>query len=54
MAEDIPSNNPRKASGDGLDETEVITRMLYILNSFFIYDLTKLDWNVSLNSIRRK
>ena len=46
MAENIPKTNPRQA-GETLDETEVITRMLWVLQSFTIYDLEKMDWNVS-------
>lgn len=46
MADDIPKKN-YKIDDQTLDETEVITRMLYVLNQFHIYDLKKLDWNVS-------
>ena len=46
MAEDIPRKNPRMADDFGLDETEIITRILYVLHSYFIYDLEKFDWSV--------
>ena len=45
MAEMVPRKNHRIAD-ESLDETEIITRMLYVFNSFHLYDLTKIDWNV--------
>jgi hypothetical protein len=45
MAEDIPRKNPRIAD-DYLDETEIITRMLWVLHQFKLYDLKTFDWNV--------
>ena len=46
MAEDIPKHNHRIAD-EFLDETEIITRILYVLHQFKIYDLEKIEWNVS-------
>lgn len=48
-AEMIPRANPRIAD-ETLDETEVITRILYVLNSFHIYDLQKIQWDVRKKS----
>ena len=44
MAENIPKKNPRVAD-ETLDETEVITRIMSVLNRFRIYDLESFDWN---------
>ncbi len=46
MAEDIPKKNP-KIADDCLDETEVITRIMFALNKFKLLDLEKLDWEVT-------
>ena len=45
MAEKIPRKN--KCADDQLDETEVITRMLYSIHKFNILNLETLDWEVS-------
>ena len=38
----MPSDGKR---GDvHLDESEIVTRMMYVLKEFGIYDLEKLDW----------
>ena len=34
-----------KLTGHCMDETEVITRMMFVLNSFKLYDLKTLDWS---------
>ena len=39
----LPKSN-MKMSGDGMDESEVVTRMLFVLNNFKIWDLKALDW----------
>ncbi len=36
-----------KVADNFLDETEVITRMMFVLNQFHLYNLETLDWNVS-------
>ena len=46
MAENIPKENP-KITGETLDETEVITRILFVLKNFGQYDLAQLQWDVS-------
>ena len=43
MAENVPRKN-HKVADDTLDETEVITRMMFVLHKYKIYDLTTLDW----------
>ena len=48
MAENIPRQN-HKIADDFLDETEVITRMLWVLHQFQLYNLKTLDWSVSRN-----
>mmetsp|Transcript_21214 Transcript_21214/g.15228 ORF Transcript_21214/g.15228 Transcript_21214/m.15228 type:complete len:135 (+) Transcript_21214:26-430(+) len=52
MVDKIPRANAT-VSTEFLDESEVITRMLFILNNFAIYDLKTLDWskNFSDNGI---
>lgn len=45
MADIVPKKN-YKIADETLDETEVITRMLFVLHHFHIYDLEKFDWNV--------
>lgn len=47
MAENIPKENPRIAD-ETLEETEVITRILYVMKNFNIYDLEKFKWDVRL------
>ena len=32
-----------------MDETEVVTRMMFILHKFSIYDLEKLDWRANFD-----
>lgn len=46
MAENIPKKNP-KIADETLDETEVITRILFVLHQFGQYNLEKLEWDVS-------
>ncbi len=46
MAENIHKAN-HKIADDFLDETEVVTRILFVLNKFHLYDLETFDWNVS-------
>ena len=46
MARKIPSENP-SVGAEFLDESEVITRMMFVLNNFAIYDLKSLDWEKS-------
>jgi len=45
MAEVIPKKN-HKIVDETLDETEIITRILFVLYQFHIYDLEKFDWSV--------
>lgn len=44
MADDIPKKN-YKIAGDTMDETEIITRIMYVLHTFHIYDLERFDWD---------
>ncbi len=50
MAENIPKKN-YKIADETLDESEVITRILYVLHTFQIYDLEKFNWEVRKVSI---
>jgi len=34
-----------KLSGETIDETEVITRMMFVLHCFAIYDLKTISWS---------
>ena len=47
MAEIMPKKN-YKVVDDTLDETEVITRIMFVLRNFHIYDLENFDWNVNI------
>jgi acyl carrier protein len=40
----LPKSNLRQA-GDCMDETEVITRMNFVLHNFQLWDLKNIDWN---------
>ena len=42
MAKPIPDKN--NIETEFLDESEVITRMMFIMNEFAIFDLKKFDW----------
>ena len=42
MAKNVPDEN--NISADFLDESEVITRMLFVMNEFAIFDLKTFDW----------
>jgi hypothetical protein len=44
FGENIHKKNHRICD-DTLDETEVITRIMFVLNKFHIYDLETIDWN---------
>ena len=33
-----------------MDETEVVTRMMYVLHQFKLYDLNTLDWTKSFDN----
>ena len=33
-----------KMAGQCMDESEVVTRMMFVLNAFKLYDLKSLDW----------
>ena len=39
----MPKKDSRRAD-NYMDETEVVTRMMYVLNQFGIYDLKNIDW----------
>ena len=41
---DMMPKEDLKLAGETMDPTEVITRMMFVLNNFQIYDLEKLDW----------
>ncbi|CDW73605.1 UNKNOWN [Stylonychia lemnae] len=43
FAEVIPKKN-HKIADDTLDETEIITRILFVLRNYYIYDLENFDW----------
>ena len=40
----LPSKNPNRADSY-IDEAEVVTRMMYVLKEFAIYDLNAIDWS---------
>jgi hypothetical protein len=46
MAENIPKEN-YKIADSTLDETEVITRILFVLKNFGTFELDKISWEVS-------
>lgn len=50
MSENLPKNN-HKIGDDTLDETEVITRMMWVMHNFHIYDLKKIQWDVSIDKL---
>ena len=39
-----PMGRQDKRGDTYLDESEIVTRMLYVLNAFGIYDLSNIDW----------
>jgi len=41
----IPSKKNMKIADDCLDESEVVTRMLFVINNFKLFDLATLDWS---------
>eukprot|EP00347_Sterkiella_histriomuscorum_P001237 403372802 len=43
MADNIPKKN-HKIADSTLDESEVITRILFVLKNYHIYDLETFDW----------
>ena len=45
MAENIPKKN-YKIADQTLDESEIITRILFVMRNFYTYDLEKFDWEV--------
>ena len=45
MADNIPKKN-HKIADETLDETEVITRIMWVMHNFHIFDLENFDWNV--------
>lgn len=48
MAENIPKKN-YKIADQTLDESEIITRILFVMKNFHTYDLEKFDWEVGTN-----
>ena len=50
MADPIPKDN-FKEEGEHLEETEVITRIMFVLNKFKLFDLATLDWSKSWEDI---
>ena len=47
MGDMIPKKN-HKIADETLDESEIVTRILYVLHQFHIYDLEKFDWSVRI------
>jgi len=45
MGDIMPKKN-YKIADETLDETEIITRIMFVLRNFHIYDLENFDWNV--------
>ena len=48
MADVIPKKN-YKVCDETLDESEIITRILFVMKNFNIFDLEKVDWSVNID-----
>ena len=48
---DVIPDKKYKIADKYLDESEVITRILFVLHNFNLYDLEKFDWQV-INNLR--